>query len=243
MALRFLLPVTVLALFLFSCGEETNVNEADSAFIDSMLNAHSNSVLDTSAMRTAPDTEFHTALPTVFDGDIIMQNIDSKQTLLMHDLMGGKYNHVGLIYQRKKDGILMVIEMRDSVRMTPLTEFVDRSGGHVCVLRLKEANKTLTEEKVKALREAAKVYKDASFDPVLNWDDSHLYNSELVWKIYNNAMRLTLCPTRKVSDFNISTDKQNELAKTYGGVVSPKDEAVSLDDIYNSQKLEIIHEK
>lgn len=239
MALRFLIPV--LLLLVISCGEETKVNEADSAFMDSMQNAHS--VIDSLATTAAMDTEFHTALPTVFDGDIIMQNIDNKQPQLLHELMGGKYNHVGLIIQRKKDGLLMVVEMLDSARLTPLTEFVDRSGGHVCVLRLKESNKTLTEEKVKALREAAKAYKGVSFDPVLNWDDSHLYSSELIWKIYNNAMRLTLCPTRTVADFGISDARQKELSTTYGGSVSPRDEAVSLDDIYNSVKLEIVHEK
>lgn len=242
MALKFLLPASFLFLFLFSCGEVAEVNEADSAYIDSMLNARSQ-LVDSSATAVGMDTEFHTALPPVLDGDIIMQNIENKQPQLLHELMGGKYNHVGIIFQRKKDGILMVIEMLDSARMTPLTEFVDRSGGHVCVLRLKESNKTLTEEKVKALREAAKSYRNVSFDPVLNWDDSHLYSSELVWKIYNNAMLLTLCPTRKVSDFAISDAKQKELNTTYGGTVSPKDEAVSIDDIYSSAKLEIVHEK
>jgi hypothetical protein len=230
-------------VFLLSCGEETKVNEADSAFMDSMLNAHSNTVIDSLALQTSGDTEFHTALPTVFDGDIIMQNITNKQPQLLHELMGGKYNHVGMIFQRKKDGMLMVIEMLDSARMTPLRDFVDRSGGHACLLRVKEANKTLTEEKIKALREAAKGYKGVAFDPVLNWDDSHLYSSELVWKIYNNAMRLTLCPTRKVSDFAISDAKQKEVTTMYGGVISPKDEAVSPDDIYKSEKLEIIYEK
>ncbi len=240
--MRFLFP---LALILFvSCGDDaSDVNADDSMFMDSMINARNRvSVVDSHP--TASDTEFHVALPPVLEGDIIMENCDHPSAVLAGELMGGKYNHVGIIFTRPKDGILCVLDVTDSVRLTTLTEYVDRArDGHVCVLRLKDANKTLNEEKVKALKASGKAYKGIPSDPVLNWDDSHLYASELVWKVYNNAMMLTLCPRRTVADFDISDAKQKELSKTHGGSVSNKDEAVSTDDIYKSVKLEIIYEK
>jgi hypothetical protein len=243
MAMRFLLPV--LLLFLVSCGSEpSDVNADDSAFMDSMISARNHaSVADTSPV-AGKDTVFHTALPTVFEGDIILENCNIPSAVLAGELMGGKYNHAGIIFQRQKDGLLCVLDVTDTVRITPLTEYVDRArDGQVCVLRLKDANKTLNEDKIKALKAAGKAYKGVAADPVLNWDDSHLYSSELVWKVYNNAMTLTLCPTHKVADFKISDAKQKEVEKAHGGEVSPKDEAVSPDDIYHSQKLEIIYEK
>lgn len=241
MALRTLIPFAF--LFIISCGDATTeVNEADSAFMDSMISARNHAV-DSPSITQLPDTEHHTALPVVFDGDIIMQNTDIKQASIIGGLMGGKYNHVGIIFQRKKDGLLMVAEVIDSVRMTPLTDFVDRTGGHVCLLRIKNSNVTLTEAKVDKLRSAGKAYVGKGFDPVLNWDDSKLYSSEFVWKAYNNAMMLTLCPTRKVADFDISPEKQKELNAEHGGQVSNLDEAVSVDDIYNSEKLEVIYEQ
>lgn len=240
--MRFLIP---LALILFvSCGDATSdVNADDSMFMDSMINARNHvSVVD--SLPTASDTEFHVALPPVFEGDIIMQNCDHPSAVLAGELMGGKYNHVGIIFTRPKTGILCVLDVTDSVRVTPLTEYVDRArDGHVCLLRLKDANKTLNEDKVKALKTSAKAFKGMTSDPVLNWDDSHLYSSELVWKVYNNAMLLTLCPTRKVADFNITDAKEKQVEKDHGGDISTKDEAVSPDDIYKSTKLEIIYEK
>jgi hypothetical protein len=198
------------------------------------------------AINSAPaqDTVFTAALPPVFDGDIIMINSRSPQGELLQQLAGGKYNHVGIIFQRKKDGILMVLDVQDSVRATPLTDFTASSvNGAVCLLRLKDANKTLTESKMKSMRETARFYAGKPFDPVLNWDDSRMYSSELVWKVYDKSMMLKLCPTRTVSDFDISDSKKQELTKTYGGNVSEKDEAVGPDDIYNSNKLEVIYEK
>lgn len=241
MALRFFIPAAL--LFLISCGDAaTDVNVADSLFMDSMIRAH-NAAYDTSAV-TARDTVFHTALPTVFAGDIIMQNYDAANPKLWGQLMGGKYNHVGMIVVRPKDGMLCVVDLVDSVRLVELTEYVDRAeGGHVALLRLKNSNVTLNEEKTKALLTSAKAFKGVPFDPVLNWDDSHLYPAELVWKIYNNAMMLTLCEKTTVAKFDISAEKQKELSKTYGGSVSPKDDAVSIDAIYKSPKLEVIYEK
>lgn len=239
--------IIFLALFFSACGGTQTEKPADTAATtsnpwaaDSIARANLIAEQNRNSVR---DTAFHTALPPVFEGDIIMQNLDAPQANLLHELAGGKYNHVGMIYQRPKDGMLMVVDLQDSVRVITLTEFVDRSNGQVCLLRVKNANVTLTEEKTRALFAAAKAYKGRPFDPVLNWDDSGMYSSELVWKIYNNAMRLTLCPTRKVGDFNISAQKKAELKKQYGKEVSDKDEAVSPDDIYNSKKLEIIYEK
>jgi hypothetical protein len=192
----------------------------------------------------ARDTEFHTALPPVFEGDIIMEVYGADQPKLWGELMRGKYNHCGMIMMRPKDGILCVVDIMDSVRLTELTSYVDRAeGGKLCLLRLKNANMTLNEEKVKALKASAKAYKGVPFDPVLNWDDSRMYPAELLWKIYNNALMLTLCEKTKVDSFNISSERQEEVGKQYGGNVSPRDEAVSIDDIYNSPKLEIIYEK
>lgn len=239
MAMKYFLPFV--ALLLTACTGEQTETVSDSLAVDSATQAQNLVANDKSRIR---DTVFHTALPPVLDGDIIMQNYNSPQAQLLHLLVGGKYNHVGMIFKRPKDGLLIVVEMQDSVRMTPLTEFVDRGvDGHVCVLRLKDANKTLNEEKTVALRQAARAYKQKPFDPVLNWDDSGLYSSELVWKVYNNAMMLTLCPTRTVGDFDISEEKKKELKDTYAKTVSDRDEAVSPDDIYNSKKLEIIYEK
>lgn len=235
------------AALLMGCGEKANDHAVDTTAVvdntktDSAVAMQNMVKNDVSHIK---DTVFHTALPPVFEGDILLENCKDPQAELVGMLMGGKYNHVGIIFQRPKDGVLVVVDCLDSVRITPLTDYVDRAdSGHVCLMRLKESNKTLTEEKVTALRQAAKGYKQKPFDPVLNWDDSGMYSSELVWKIYNNAMRLTLCPTRKISDYKISDANKKELTKKYGKNVSDLDEGVSPDDIYHSQKLEIIYEK
>jgi hypothetical protein len=241
MALKNLLLLAALMLF-FSCNnpKKNNAQNSDTSIADSTERAIADAI-NSSPKR---DTVKSTALPPVFDGDIIMINSRTPQAELLHQLMGGKYNHVGIIFQRKKDGILMVVDVQDSVRATPLTDFVASSvNGAVCLLRIKDANKTLNERKTKSMRETAKSYAGKPFDPVLNWDDSKIYSSELVWKVYDKSMMLKLCKTRTVSDFDISDSKKSELSQSYGGKVSDKDEAVSPDDIYKSEKLEVIYEK
>jgi hypothetical protein len=241
MALRLLLPCAL--LFVMACGEPgTPVNNADSAFMDSMLKAHE-AAYDSSLV-SLRDTVFHTALPPVFEGDIIMQQYGGGKPKLWSELMGGKYNHVGIILMRPRDGILMVVDVTDTVRFTELTTYVDRAeDGHVAVLRLKDAKETLDEEKVKSLKETAKGFRGVPGDAVLNWDDTQMYPAELVWKVYNNALKLALCKKTTVASFGIAKEKQKELSTNYGGTVNAKDEAVSIDDIYNSPKLEIIYEK
>lgn len=241
MALKNLILIATGMLF-FSCDnpKRNNPQDTDTAITDSTERAIAEAI-NSSPKR---DTVKSTALPPVFDGDIIMINSRTPQAELLHQLMGGKYNHVGIIFQRKKDGILMVVDVQDSVRATPLTDFVASSvNGAVCLLRIKDANKTLNEGKTKSMRETAKSYAGKPFDPVLNWDDSKIYSSEVVWKVYDKSMMLKLCSTRKVGDFDISDAKKRELSDTYGGNVSDKDEAVGPDDIYKSEKLEIIYEK
>lgn len=241
MVIRKVFSFTALTLLL-SCGSPdaaADKKEAENQSADSAERAIAQ------AINSAPksDTVFSKALPPVFDGDIIMINSRSPQAELLHQLVGGKYNHVGLIFQRKKDGLLMVLDVQDSVRATPLTDFVSSSvNGAVCLLRLKDASKVLNEKKVNALRGTARSYAKKPFDPVLNWDDSKVYSSEVVWKVYDKSMMLKLCPTGTVADFDISAQNQKELSSTYGGTVSNKDEAVSPDAIYNSPKLEIIYE-
>lgn len=241
MALRNVISFAALTL-LFSCGSPdaaADKKEAENQSADSAERAVAQ------AINSAPksDTVFSKALPPVFDGDIIMINSRSPQAELLHQLVGGKYNHVGLVLQRKKDGLLMVMDVQDSVRATPLTDFVASSAdGSVCLLRLKDASKVLNESKVRSMRETVRTYARKPFDPVLNWDDSKVYSSEVVWKVYDKSMMLKLCPTGTVADFDISAQKQKELSSTYGGTVSNKDEAVSPDAIYNSPKLEIIYE-
>lgn len=240
MALRFILPVAF--LFLIACGDAGDQATKDSLTADSIMRANM-AQMDSVAI-AARDTQFHTALPPVFEGDIIMEVYGADQPKLWGELMGGKYNHCGLIIIRPKDGVLCVVDLLDTVRLVELTSYVDRAeGGKLCLLRLKNASMTLNEEKVTALKKSTKAYKGTPFDPVLNWDDSHMYPAELIWKIYNNAMMLTLCEKTVVDSFNISETRKAELSKQYGGAVSGRDEAVSIDDIYNSPKLEIIYEK
>ena len=241
MALKkcILVPFCSLLLACSNSGNSSDSKDSVSNTADSTETAIAEAINNSDKR----DTVFSKALPPVFDGDIIMINSSSPQAVLLNQLVGGKYNHVGIIFQRKKDGILMVTDVQDSVRATPLTDFVASSvNGAVCVLRLKDASKVLNEEKVKSMRETTRSYAKKPFDPVLNWDDSKIYSSELVSKIYDKSMMLKLCKTGTVADFDISEQKQKELSATYGGKVSTKDEAVSPDAIYNSPKLEIIYE-
>jgi hypothetical protein len=228
---------------LFSCNEETKpVINKDSLAEDSAFKARPGMIPKT---ERSPDTLHMVALPPVFEGDLVFQNLGDEQLMAFGEATKSKYNNVGMIFMHPRTKVYMVVDAHDSVHTTPLTEWVSAGTDQkVALLRLKNSNLLLGAKKTKALLDVAKPMKGTPYDPYYSWSDEAFYPSEFIWKVYNQGPKLDLCETGKLSDLDLSGSLTAARMKTKYGDKIPKDEkVVTPDQIYKSPKLEIVFEK
>ncbi|HEU4717541.1 MAG TPA: YiiX/YebB-like N1pC/P60 family cysteine hydrolase, partial [Bacteroidia bacterium] len=222
-------PLLALAV---SCGENSKPADQQKN-VDSAITAQENSTkpIAPQDIPRSTDTVKMVALPPVMEGDIIFQTWNSDQSDEMEEASGSKYNSVGLVFIRKTDNQYMVVEMRDSLRATPLSEWVSRGKDqHVLLMRLKNSNQILSAKKTNDLRNAVRTYHKMPYDYALSWGDDAMYGSELVWKIYHNALKIDLCPTKQLKDLNTKSGRlKTELGKKYGKNIPLTDPAVTPD--------------
>jgi hypothetical protein len=229
-------------LFLIACGDNKPAVNADSLRTDSALRAQQNMA---PPVAVNPDTMHAIALPPVFEGDIVMQISENPQHLAFGKACNSKYNHAGIIFIRPRDRLYVVMELNDSLSATPLTEWRDRGqGDHIVLMRVKNANQVLSEKKTQRLKKGAKDFRGMKEDYYYSWSNEAFYSTEMVWKMYEKALSITLCEPGKLGDMDLTGLLINgQLTKKYGANI-PKDEKfVSPDAIYKSPKLEIIYER
>ncbi|HET6992353.1 MAG TPA: YiiX/YebB-like N1pC/P60 family cysteine hydrolase [Bacteroidia bacterium] len=240
---------SLFTFFIFSCGEDKKNEKADSLRMDSALKAltSNDTVKPANALPSTTantDTTHTIALPPVVEGDIIFQTMGDEQSMAFGKATHSKYNNVGLVFIRPRDNLYVVMECRDSLHATPLTEWVNRGQGHhVALMRLKDSNTALNEKKTNHLKMAAKPLKGKKTDLYFSWSDDAFYCSELVWKLYKQGTGIELCTPGKMSqlDLNGALVKQ-QMKNKYGATIPMDEQVVTPDDLYNSPKLVKIYE-
>jgi hypothetical protein len=230
-------------LFLFSCSNDQSQEKIDSLKTDSALKAQTALVVPRDSV--SKDTMHMVALPPVSEGDIVMQNSDDPKMVEFGNVCGSKYNHCGIIFIRPRDHMYMVAEVKDSVRLTPLTEWVDRGvGQHVALLRLKNASQVLSPAKADRLKKGGNAFRGKKYDGALSWSDDAVYSTEMVWKMYKSTLNIEICELGKISDVKIAGTKTEEVMKRkYGQPLPPASQFLSPDAIYKSPKMEVIYER
>lgn len=171
------------------------------------------------------------------DGDIIFQTSTSGQSKAIQIATGSKYSHMGIIY--KEGNEIFVYEAVQPVKLTLLKDWISRGeNGHYVVKRLKNYENLLTPETLTKMKQVGEKFSGKDYDLYFEWSDSRIYCSELVWKIYKEAVGLEIGELEKLGDFNLTnkTVKQ-KLTERYGDNI-PKDELViSPASMFNSNQL------
>lgn len=148
---------------------------------------------------------------------------------------------MGIIYKQGDD--FFVYEAVQPVKLTPLNEWINRGeNGHYVVKRIKNSDKLLTPETLAKMKQIGEKYSGKDYDLYFEWTDSRIYCSELVWKIYNEAIGLEIGELEKLGDFDL-TDKavKQKLIERYGDNI-PKDELViSPASMFDSDQLITIY--
>ena len=155
---------------------------------------------------------------------------------MIQDVTDSKYSHVGIIYN--KDGNTFVMEAVQPVKMTPIDEFISRGvDSKYTVVRYKGK---LDEGQMKRMYDYASAQLGKNYDSKFQWDESSMYCSELVFKIYYNA-GIQLCDIHQFKDYNLSSeDVQNVIRARYNTEINPNESVVTPVDLYNSLSTYVI---
>jgi uncharacterized protein YycO len=156
------------------------------------------------------------------DGDIIFHTSRSAQSAAIQRATHSRWSHMGVIIHR--DGKPYVYEAIATVRYTPLERWTARGDhGRYVVKRLKRG---LTSQQTASLQRAAGKYSGKPYDLYFEWSDGRIYCSELVWKMYRDALGIEIGARQKLRDFDLTDPAvKAKMRERYGSRV-PLDEPV-----------------
>lgn len=172
-------------------------------------------------------------------GDIIFHTSRSSQSLAIQKATGSVYSHMGIILLH--DGKPYVYEAAKTVRFTPLTPWVARgTGSHYVVKRLRTPLNALQQQ---ALYREAIRYQSRPYDLTFSWDDERIYCSELVWKIYKNALNTEVGQLQELQAFDLSSPEvQAKMKERYGKRIPLNETVISPVAMFDSPLLITVYE-
>jgi len=172
------------------------------------------------------------------NGDIVFQGGNDTQAKAVKAATNSPWSHVGIVYFNQ--GNPWVIEAVQPVKKTPLAHFIARNPRAFYAMRLKDAHKHINAESTLKAQEYSKQLIGKNYDSYFQWSDDRVYCSELVWKIYKNAIGIELCKPRILSSYDLHHPTvQTLIKKRYGSMSKlPMNElAVAPSDIAESSLL------
>lgn len=173
------------------------------------------------------------------EGDILFQSSEGGQGKAIQLATGSKYNHCGVLYVKGTD--LYVLEANGPVGLTPYADFIKRTGGEYRVKRLKNRSSYFNDSTLKLFKAEGNKYKTTPYDPYFGWNDSLIYCSELVWKIYNRALGLEVGKLQKLKEFNLTHPiVKAKLEERFGKNIPYDEKVISPAAIFESDLLETV---
>jgi hypothetical protein len=158
------------------------------------------------------------------DGDIIFHESRSSQSRAIQLATKSRYSHMGILF--REHGQWFVYEAVQSVKSTPLDDWIRRGkDGQFVVKRLRDT-RLLIPSALTRLRSAGERYRGRNYDLYFEWSDERIYCSELVWKMYKNVIGVEIGRLQKLSDFDLSHPVvRSKMRERYGNRI-PADQPV-----------------
>jgi len=174
------------------------------------------------------------------NGDIIFQSSTSGQSLAIQLATHSKYSHVGVIFEDKGD--LYVYEAVQPVKITPLQKFIERGDNqHYVVKRLIDSKKIITTDVIQKMKQYGEKQIGKNYDLYFEWSDDKIYCSELVWKIYKEALDIEIGKLQKLGEFDLSHPAVKEkLKERYGNKIPYEENVISPAAIFQSPLLKTV---
>jgi uncharacterized protein YycO len=175
------------------------------------------------------------------DGDIIFQTSLSPQSKAIQLATKSKYSHMGIIYKQGDE--IHVYEAIQPVKYTPLNKWIARGkNGRYVVKRLKNYDNILTDDVLHEMKSVGEKYKGKNYDPYFGWSDDRIYCSELVWKIYKQAVGIEIGSLQKIKEFDLSDPiVKNKIKERYGENLPEDELVISPASIFQSDLLYTVY--
>ena len=175
-------------------------------------------------------------------GDIIFQTSESNQSKAIQIATKSRYSHMGIIYLQ--DNEYYVFEAVQPVKLTLLTDWIKRGENeHYVVKRLKNSKEVLTSEKLSDMKVIGNRFLGKNYDLYFEWSDERIYCSELVWKIYKEALGIELGELETLQDFDLTNEAVTEkLRERYGNNIPKNELVISPASMFKSEKLQTIYQ-
>ena len=166
--------------------------------------------------------------PRFQDGDIVLQTSQSSQSQAIQLATHSKWSHVGIIFHRGSTPY--VYEARGPVGFRSLRDFVlSGVGGKYLVRRLRQG---LSFSDVQKLSQEGQKFLSKPYDIYFEWTNERIYCSELVWKMYKNALGVTIGALQKLGDYDLSSPQvQKIIVERYGSDVPLNEDVISPEAI------------
>lgn len=177
-----------------------------------------------------------TAAPDLQTGDMVFQQSRSAQSLAIQQATHSPYSHMGMIVTRQ--GQPYVLEAAARVSYTPLAQWAAQGErGHYVVKRLRDTS-LLTSEARDRLAKAGAAYVGKPYDLVFAWSDEQIYCSELVWKIYQQALGVKIGALVPLKRFDLTSSAvQAKMRERYGKNIPWEEPIISPAAMYESDQL------
>lgn len=171
------------------------------------------------------------------DGDIVFHTSRSAQSLAIQRATHSPYSHMGIVLFR--DGRPFVFEAIATVRYTPLERWTARGAGGLHVVR--RLKQPLTAAQAAKLRTSAARYAGKPYDLFFEWSDDRIYCSELVWKMYRDALGIEIGEKQKLRDFDLTdATVRAKLRERYGNSIPREEPVISPAAIFESALLRTV---
>jgi hypothetical protein len=179
---------------------------------------------------------------TLENGDIIFQTSKSNQSRAIQIATNSKYSHMGIIYWQGVN--LYVYEAAQHVKLTELSTWIDRGENRKCVVkRLVNSKTILTPVNLAKMKSVGNKFLNKDYDLYFEWSDEKIYCSELVWKIYKEALNIEIGRLEKLRDFNLDSPMVREkMNERYDDKIPLDEVVISPSSMFNSDKLKLVIE-
>ncbi|WP_340533039.1 YiiX family permuted papain-like enzyme [Escherichia coli] len=167
-------------------------------------------------------------------GDIIFQISLSSQSKAIQLATHSDYSHTGMLVMRNKKPY--VFEAVGPVKYTPLSQWISRGEKSKYIVRRVEGG--LTTEQQQKLVQMAQRYLGKPYDFSFSWSNDRQYCSEVVWKVYHDALGMRIGSLQNLKELDLSLPLvRAKLKERYGKNIPLDETVVSPQAVFDAPQL------
>jgi hypothetical protein len=128
-------------------------------------------------------------------------------------------------------------------KLPPFLRFVKKGeGGRFEIRRLRSAESLLTDSNLRKLKAEGERFDGRPYDSFFGWGGDRIYCSELIYKMYLNALGIRIGEIRKLKDFDLTHPAvRSIMARRYGGNIPYEEPVIAPSDMHRDPKLFTIY--